>query len=153
MSIFMQMFFLHNILPIHTFKHSPFPDVILSSSSTTRKSEQFDYKYFQHNNRYDDKRKQPLEAYKYRGKRAITERQTGERFKSVRRNCRVLRTCNGKKRFDEDVSVLDYIDGNIFFLFNYFGNQPFFTYNNKRKYLTLMYFFSICPDFRQPQIE
>ena len=119
-----KMFFLHNILPIHTFNYS-FPDVILSSSSTTRKSQQFAYKYFQPNNGYDDKRKQPLVANKYRGKRAITERQTGERFKSVRRNCRVLRTCNGKKRFDEDVSVLDYIDGNIFFLFNYFDKQPF----------------------------
>ena len=70
-------------------------------------------KFVRPDKEYDVQNESSLMTTKKRNKRGITERQTGEKFRSVRRNCRVLRrSCNGNKRFDDDVVVLNYTDGN-----------------------------------------
>ena len=45
-------------------------------------------------------------ANKIRNRRGAIERQTNERYKTVRRKCRVLRGCNAQSRNDEDFDTL-----------------------------------------------
>ena len=43
-----------------------------------------------------------------RTKRELIDRQTGERYRTVRRKCRVIRSCDAQSRFDEDADSLNF---------------------------------------------